>query len=178
MEQEENPFDAPAEKRGGHKYRYYIGIDPGKTGGIAVIDSSTGELHAYDIPRLGSEIDPRGILEIYQKYTSEPHLFALEDVHALGGIAASSNWSLAHSLGIKEAMLYAANASFIKVAPKKWQSIAWQGVPVKRKTNGKTDTKATSFIAAARLFPNHKFLKSKDGQIDAALMAKYLELTT
>jgi hypothetical protein len=55
--------------------------------------------------------------------------------------------------------------------------VCWQGVPVQQK-NGKNDTKATSLIAATRLFPNQKFLKSKDGQVDAALIAKYLELTT
>jgi len=118
-----------------------------------------------------------GLVEIINGYTSEPHFFCLENVHALPGASAGSSFSFGRTLGAKEAILVALKATFQKIAPKKWQSVVWEGIPNMKKPNGQNDTKAMSLLAAQRLFPNQKFLKSKDGLIDAALMAKYLELS-
>jgi hypothetical protein len=159
------------------KTKYFIGIDPGKTGGIAAINKETGQLILHEIPLIGKELDVVGLVEIINGYTSEPHFFCLENVHALPGASAGSSFSFGRTLGAKEAILVALKATFQKIAPKKWQSVVWEGIPNMKKPNGKNDTKAMSLLAAQRLFPNQKFLKSKDGLIDAALMAKYLELS-
>ena len=157
--------------------RYFIGIDPGKKGGIAVIDRKTSNLILHEIPRIGSEVDVRELADIIAQYVNEPHLALLEDVHALPGASAGSSFSFGKTLGAKEAILVTLKASFQKVSPKTWQAVVWKGVPRMEKAGGKTDTKAMSFLAAQRLFPQQKFLKSKDGLVDAALMAKYLELS-
>jgi len=160
------------------RIQYFIGIDPGVTGGIAALDAETGELTLYDIPLIGNkEIDARGLFEIFEKYTKERHIFCLEDVHAIAGSAAGNTFKFGKMAGLKEGFLIASKAEFQKVAPKKWQAVAWQGIPNMLNSKGARDTKGMSLLAAQRLFPNQKFLKSKTGPIDAALMAKYMWLT-
>jgi hypothetical protein len=165
------------------KTKYFIGIDPGKTGGIAAINRETGELILHTIPLIGTEINVAGIVDIIKQYINEPHFFCLEDVHSIPGSSASSNFTFGKVLGIEEASLIAFEATFQKVAPKKWQSLIWQGIPKMKKASGGNDTKAMSLLAAQRLFPKEKFLatprstKPHDGLVDAALMAKYLELS-
>ena len=62
------------------------------------------------------------------------------------------------------------------VVPQTWQKVCWEGVPKQ------DNTKATSLLAARRLFPAEKFLATQkssvphDGLVDAALLAKYMEI--
>ena len=83
--------------------------------------------------------------------------------------------------GIKQGILVAMEVQYIMVAPKTWQATAWSGVPVQKKSTGKNDTKATSLLAARRLFPSETFLATErskvahDGLVDAALIAHHLK---
>lgn len=163
----------------------FIGIDIGKNGGVACIDTE-GVLHLHRIPLIGKEVDLtqlfliiKGHIEMHQL----SHIVAMEDVTSLQGVGAKQNFSFGENKGQIHGLLVGMNASYQKVAPKKWQSVCWEGVTIQKKPGGKTnDTKATSLIAAKRLFPGETFLASgrssvpHDGLIDAALIAKYLQI--
>jgi len=158
--------------------KYLIGIDPGLTGGISVLDSETNEVTTYAIPRVGkNDVNGPELLEILKKYSSEKHLVAIEDVHSIFGSSASSNFTFGRVLGTLEGLIVGAELSWIKVQPKAWQKVAWNGIPVLFDAKGKKNTKGMSFLAITRLFPKQKFLKTKDGIIDAALIAFYLKIT-
>jgi crossover junction endodeoxyribonuclease RuvC len=154
-----------------------IGIDPGLTGGIVALDSETNQLELFKIPRLGkNDLNGPVLLEILKKYQHAQHILAIEDVHSIFGSSAAANFTFGKVAGMLEGVVVGAELSFTKVQPKAWQKVAWLGVPPLFK-NAKKDTKAMSYMAATRLFPKQKFLKTKDGIIDAALIAFYLKVT-
>jgi hypothetical protein len=159
----------------------YAAIDPGKTGGVAILNED-GTLELHTIPVIGKEVDLKLLNEIIYNATRQDHIVCLEDVHAIPGTGAGSNFEFGRIKGLKEGMLVGMQARYVMVNPRTWQGIMWQGVPVQKKAAGGNDTKATSLIAARRWFPNETFLatarssKPHDGLVDAALMAMYLKI--
>lgn len=157
----------------------YVGIDPGKSGGIVIL-SSDNELTLHKVPLIGGKVvDHYKIKEILSKV--ENGHFALEDVHSLPGVSAKANFSFGENKGEYRGLLIGLGLNYMEVQPKTWQKIAWEGIPVIKKPNKKTDTKAMSLLAAKRLFPAESFLATErssvphDGLVDAALIAYYLK---
>lgn len=169
--------------RGG---RAWIGIDPGKDGGIVVVDETSTIVEKLVIPKIGDDVDP---LELYNFLdTMNYHYTAtvvLEDVHSLFGMAAGTNFSMGHTLGIIEGIIAACQIRKVKVSPKTWQKAIWEKSDMEykplqpEKKKASTDTKQTSMKAAHRLFPKDDFRKSArskndhDGICDAACLAEY-----
>lgn len=164
----------------------YVGIDPGKQGAIAII--TTNELILYKMPLIAkTEIDVKEIASLLFRL-SNPHV-VIEDVHSIFNSSAHSNFDFGFGCGMLFAALKITEVPFTKVAPKTWQKEMWKGVkPVEiltteKKKDGspkyKIDTKATSLLAATRLFPNvdlratARCEKDHDGIVDALLMAEY-----
>lgn len=163
----------------------YIGIDPGKTGGIAVIEDK--KLVDYiPVPTVGKDLN----IDFLVKYLKGRDAFCiLEDVHSIYGTSAKSNFQFGRVLGVLEGVISASDIPYVKVSPKEWQKVSWKGVePVKINTGKKTsqgnpkykiDTKSTSLMAAKRLFPGEEFCQSAksskphDGIVDAVLIAFY-----
>ncbi len=155
--------------------RFIIGVDPGRTGGISVIDRELGKLYMHEIPVIGKVLDCKAVGDIFKTY-AEDSFCVMENIHAIANVPATTNFSLGNTCGIKETWLVALNIPYVKIAPVKWQTAMWVGIPPMFDKKGKKDTKAMSLVAAKRFFPETNFLKSKDGLYDAALMAKYGEL--
>jgi hypothetical protein len=162
----------------------YIGIDPGKDGGIAAIHENQLRLHT--IPKIGKLVDLhklKEILEAYTNYGKYDHIILLENVHSLPGMSAKSNFAFGENKGQWQGLLVALGLKYQEVAPKAWQKVAWEGIPMMKKSNKKTDTKAMSLAAAKRLFPDVDFRRSEratkphDGLVDATLMAYYMKRT-
>ncbi len=162
----------------------YIGIDPGKTGGISVL-LPDGSRQFFTIPVIGKEVDLKEFNRIIASLiTDNPdHWVGLERVHAVPGSGAAQTFEFGWICGVLEAILVANNARWEHIAPKTWQKVIWEGVPKQVKSSGGTDTKSTSLIAAQRWFPDEKFLppdagprktKAHDGLVDAALIAAYM----
>ena len=151
--------------------KLYIGIDPGQSGGIALIQDGK-EPVVYPMPLIEkTELD---IVKIFDIITQEPNChIVIEDVHSIFGSSANSNWSFGFGCGQLFAMLKLSSLPFTRVSPKTWQKEMWQGV-VKQ-----DDNKATSLLAATRLFPNVDFRATErskvahDGIVDALLIAEY-----
>lgn len=169
----------------------YIGIDPGSDGAIAWIDTDMDLLSYCVFPKIANkETDHSGIAALLRKTYEPGDILVLEDVHAVFGSAAGATFTFGHNCGFIEGVLVGAQIPFIKIAPKKWQAFCYQGISSIRKLSkgvtksgepkkGSVDTKATSLLAAKRLFPGHSFLKSErshiphNGIVDASLMAFY-----
>lgn len=166
----------------------WIGCDPGKTGAISVL-TYAGESASYRVPLIGKEYDINEILLMFNNFTEMYDIHVvIEKVHAMSGIAASSNWSLAESVMMYKMVMITQGIPFTMVPSKTWQKEMWAGVPIQRvkttknKSGYKTDTKATSLLAVRRLFPDADLLgvnagprvvEPHDGIVDALLMAGY-----
>jgi len=160
---------------------YSCGIDIGKSGFI-VIHSENG-FNKFPIPLVGKVLDIKEFASILLTYPDIKHC-VIEDLHAIYGSSAGSTFSFGYVCGITEALLTSLNIPFTKVNPKTWQKEMWEGIPIQYKpsSTGKTkvvDTKATSLIAAKRLFPTESFLKTQRSKVpdnnlvDAMLLCEY-----
>lgn len=153
-------------------------FDVGKDGAI-VIFRDEKLVYKGVIPTIGNQIDLSGIRKILAKLDYSNTHFVVEDVHAIFGASAKSTFNFGWSLGVLEGMLVGMGFPYTKVSPKEWQREMWQGIKPVYKPGKLIDTKATSLLAAKRLFPNEDLRKSEraekphDGIVDALLMAEY-----
>ncbi len=159
--------------------RINAAIDVGKDGAIVVFGNDEILLKTV-VPTIGNQIDLYAIRDIFSGYTTSSIHVVIEDVHAIFGAAAKSTFNFGWSLGILEGIMAGLSIPYTKIAPKVWQKEMWQGITPVYKAGAKTiDTKATSLLAAKRLFPLVDLRKSDragkphDGIVDALLMAEY-----
>lgn len=175
----------------------FAAFDPGKNGGLAIIDEKGDLVYTATIPKIGKEIDLNGLNKIilHIKNFGETQHVILERTHSIFGVGAASNFTFGQVNGFIEGMIVAAGLKYTKVMPKAWQAVSWEGINIptisvpKFKTiknvktqvgtRDKVQTKEASAMAAKRLFPNWNFLaterssKMHDGLVDAALIAYY-----
>lgn len=162
-----------------------ISIDPGANGGIAVFDSGTLQT-LHTIPKVKDNIDYNELFSLLNNLTDDELggdvTIVLEEVHSVFGASAKSNFSFGHINGVLLGMVVSLGVPYVLVQPKEWQKVVWSNqdkVYKAGKAKQTTDTKATSLLAAKRLFPKTDFRatsKSKiahDGLIDAALIGKW-----
>ena len=139
-----------------------IGIDPGQSGGIAIIDS--GKMIAFRMPL--TERDTWDVLS----YRREPHprIAYLEKVGPMPKQGVSSTWKFGQHYGMLRAFLIAADIPFETVSPAKWQRA--MGCLTKGDKN-------VSKRKAQELFPNAtictKTKKITHAVADAMLIAEY-----
>lgn len=163
----------------------FMGIDPGKTGAISIIDDSGAILFCEVIPTIKKKVvNYNDINDILTEWSPRIRHAGFEDNHAQLGRAAGSTFEFGHITGFLYGLLIAYKIPHTLAKPAQWQKEMWQGCKIikKKSSTGKTmvnDTKATSEIAAMRLYPGYDFRKSDlaknphDGKIDATLIAEY-----
>lgn len=169
--------------------KYSVGIDPGKDGGIVVIDSNNELVKYYTIPKIDKLIDTNQLAIILQNIFSIYDCFVcIEQVHSIYGVSASANFSFGYNCGIIEGMIASNKVPYNYVQPKTWQGEMLKGIPtmfvasLKSLKKQKKDTKKMAELAVKRLYPNvdlyvtDKGNVSKnihDGLADALLIAGY-----
>ena len=98
----------------------------------------------------------------------------IEDVHAIFGTSAKSNFNFGYNTGLVTGVVQASGISLDKVAPKKWQKFI--GV----KSKGKLIKKEVATICE-RLYPNASIRGPRggllDGKSDSLCIAHYAALT-
>ena len=144
----------------------FIGIDPGKSGGIAYIHA-TGGSGAEKMP--ATERDTWATL-----VGNDNNTFALiEKVGPMPKQGVTSMFSFGRNYGMLRAFLIAAGIPFETVSPQKWQREFGLIVP---KSKGLTDTQKKNLhkAKAQELFPH---LKITHAIADALLIAKYAQRT-
>ena len=147
------------------------GIDPGLTGGLAVLDDHGQRVFLAPLPLIaGREVathELRQSLELFGVGT-----VYLERAQAFPKMGVSG----AFSYGAMFGAIYATCLSVcavVLVSPVKWHKTMCAGTPVD------APTKARALIAAERLFPGvdlratAKSRKAHEGMMDALLIAEY-----
>tara|TARA_X000001382_G_scaffold31931_1_gene20807 strand:+ start:620 stop:1093 length:474 start_codon:yes stop_codon:yes gene_type:complete len=100
---------------------HVIGIDPGKSGGIArVIQINDEELiwTAHKCPENIKEMD--NLVKIFKKFLIKPKVF-IESVHAFPTDGRSSAFKFGMNYGIWQGIIAANNLELEFVTPQKWQ---------------------------------------------------------
>ena len=143
----------------------FIGIDPGKSGGIAYIDTETKIV--YTIP-----YNDKALIDLcrYEGYggNTEHIMCCLEKVGAMPGQGVVSMFSFGQSVGYIKGVLESFRIPYQEITPQKW-----------KREFSLTSDKAKSAEVCRKLFPDISLLatprckKPHDGMTEALLMAEY-----
>ena len=143
----------------------YIGIDPGKNGGIAIIKTFGNKIEQVGA-KCYSDEDLLGILADAEKYIQK--VCYLEHVHAMPKQGVSSTFNFGMNFGFIQGVLKVYEIPYELVTPQKW-----------KKEFSCTSDKNTSIEVCKRLFPNvnlkatERCKKAHDGMAEALLIAEY-----
>jgi len=160
---------------------YYLGIDPGKTGGYTIINSDGVIVKSWKAKPdddFGG-IDVNHLYHFILEFKDDLVFVVIEDVHSIYGSAAKSNFNFGRNFGEVFGALKAWNFDIIKIKPKEWQKIIWEECDIVYKNGTVKDTKQTSKNAALRIFgedncklliPSNRSKNMHDGSTDAALI--------
>ena len=155
---------------------YVIGIDPGLSGGIAVIDRLL-PVDVMDTPVLKGKkskkfYDIQGMAGVLREYTDKMFtvLAVLERQQAMPTQGVSSTFKTGEGYGIWQGLLTGLSIPYITVHPRTWTKKVLQGA--------RGDGKARSILMARQLFPTAELIPPrcrvpKDGRADALCLAYY-----
>ena len=138
---------------------YYIGIDPGQSGGVGVLNATGDYMNSFKF----KDITIADIAEIFEYIVGlEGGTFAIiESVHSMPKQGVSSSFKFGRSYGNLEMALAAFKIPFDYVSPQRWQKY------LQCQTKGnKNITKSL----AQRLWPVQKITHAI---ADALLLAEY-----
>lgn len=141
----------------------FIGIDPGQTGGIALIDAQYNAICVS--PYNDQELI--GVCRNLQGVENSV-VCCLEKVGAMPGQGVTSMFNFGKSVGYIKGVLEAFGIPYQEVTPKKWKG-----------EFSLNSNKAASAEVCKRLFPDISLLptpkhkKPHDGMAEALLMAEY-----
>ena len=150
--------------------KFIIGIDPGLTGGIAVLDSETKELvRLADMPVIPEgnkkKVSGHGLMKIMGDYSRQQvDMVYLERVGARPGQGVVSMFNFGRSYGAVEAAIAVMGLPVTYVAPQSWKRAAGLLRADKDASRGRV----------LDLYPNAEVHRKKDnGRADAVLIARY-----
>lgn len=141
-----------------------IGLDPGKSGGIAVVGNGLAECW----PMGATEGDVWDLLYDIRNNYGGASMALLEKVHAMPGQGVTSMFNFGMNYGMLRAFLVAAGIPFETVTPQAWQKHF--GLIRKDKTESNTDKKNRHKAKAQELFPG---LTITHKTADALLIAQF-----
>lgn len=136
----------------------YIGIDPGRSGALAIIDDTGVYLFAFDEEKY---------IEALKKVPARA-VCCLEHVHSMPKQGVTSSFNFGLNFGWIQGVLQALGIRYELVQPQKW-----------KKEFSVTRDKNTSIEVCKKLFPDvslkrtENCKKDDDGFAEALLMAEY-----
>lgn len=151
------------------KLMRYIGIDPGGSGGFAVVDDH-GAAWCCPMPRT-----PKGILSVFERITenrTRKCVAVLEHVWSSPGWGHAGAFTFGKSFGALEAYLVSFEVPYELVVPVKWQNVMQCRTPKERRDELGHADKNINKARAAALFERQGF-KVTHAIADALLLAAY-----
>lgn len=154
---------------------HICGIDPGKTGGIVLINKNGKFVEKSVMPIVGKEVDYTELKNLFENYKSiDENLHAfIERVNAFRVASRTSSFEFGRAFGGLEATLRLMEISVTYVSPNQWTKEIHKGI------SDKIKAKEKSKLAYRRLFPSVILKKTEackkfhGGLIDALLIAEY-----
>lgn len=140
---------------------HYIGIDPGKTGGMSVIKDGKLTIHAF------KNLSEHDIAKLFKKYWFDQTKVVIEKVHSMPKQGVKSTFTFGQGYGFLRGCLHSGGFPFQEVRPQVWMK--YIGIPVV-KNEGKTDRKRRLKATAQQLYPSHNI---NQDVADSVLIAEY-----
>lgn len=160
----------------------FIGIDPGLTGGIAILDTSKQIVKMMPMPLIDGEFDHITIAKIFKEwmFEYEVKLVVIEALSTRPGQDASRVMKYSKNFGILIGILESIGSNYIEVRPQTWmktfEPIDGENLtPTKRRTL----IKRRNAVIAKKLFKGESFSigirskKAHEGIVDAVLLANH-----
>ncbi len=165
---------------------YYIGIDPGFTGALAVL-TSRGKYWVNDTPvtkriikvrrkkRIRREYDVEAMTALLRPLVGTDVYVAMEVVGARPNQGVRSMFVFGHGLGLWEGLLWGTGLVIAKSVLKRPTPTTWKA-SVMSLLKGRRNDKGTALRLAQQLFPEAPLEKKKDhGRAEALLLAYWLK---
>lgn len=148
-----------------YQYVCHIGVDPGKSGGIALIDPEGPVVYVYSMPDT-----ERAVWDLIQELSVESVSYAaIEKVHSFPGQGVKSTFTFGQGYGFLRGCLTAAGIPFEEVRPQEW--MRGLGIPQRSRTEAKKDYKNRLLQFAQQLYPSVEGITL--ATCDALLIATY-----
>lgn len=150
----------------------YIGVDPGKEGGYAMIDED-GNVEVYPM-------DEWMLAQMFESWAFDDCIVYIEKASVRPGQGISSSGAFMEGAGYLRGIVTANHMPFELIPPPKWKKSF--GANLGREFTY-TEKKAKDIEICKRLFPNVSLRKSSkcrtdsDGMADALLIAEYCRIT-
>ena len=152
---------------------FILGIDPGISGALALIDHSNNNVYkVWDMPLTSAKstsgkksIDPIILANDLTVYAPDIALAVVEDVHAMPGNGSVSMFNFGVSKGLILGMIYMSKCPAFTVPPAVWKGVF-----------GLSSNKDSSREMASQLYSEsaHKWSRKKDdGRAEAVLLAHF-----
>ena len=149
----------------------YVGIDPGQSGGIAIIQGEVVTVRA--MPVRDKEIDAREIHSILA-FLPERTMVFMERVHAMPGQGVTSMFTFGKGYGKILGVLETMDIPYVLITPQTWKNVVLVGTD-------KGKSAAVEFCRAR--YPKVLLLETPrcrvphDGMADALCIAEYGRVT-
>jgi len=150
-----------------------LGIDPGVTGGVSMLDTNTGELiQAQRTPILpGAGRKQYNIQDMRDVLCGHPYKVRLVTIEKVGAMPRDGKvgaFSFGCGYGLWLGLMVGLSLPYMEVTPQRWQGRMLAGLPRGPKS------KDSAMRAAKSLFPTIPVrVKADNGVADAALIAEY-----
>ena len=165
-------------------YDYFIGIDPGATGAITVLNpDGTSVIYVNPLNATKSDVDGKEVYRIITQTMSKGRTFvAIERSQSMPGQGVAGVFTYGRGYGKLLAALEIAGVAFEEVTSVKWKKVVGLSIPKiqKEKMNErKKRLKAASAALAVKLFPDDAgrifgpMGGIKDGIAESLLLAEY-----
>lgn len=143
--------------------KYFLGLDPGQSGGWAAVSNDGEVLGPTKMPR--TEMDIWCGLSVVAQYC---RVATIEKVHSMPGQGVSSTFKFGMGYGGLRMALIGNQIPFDEITPRAWQKFL--GITSRAKTESKTEFKNRLKAKAQQLFPSVKITLAVS---DALLIAEY-----
>lgn len=140
----------------------FVGIDPGTSGGIALL-TQEHKLELWKMP-----VTEHDISSVFEYIATLARFTMIESVHSMPGQGVASSFTFGRNYGFLRGMLVAHKISFIDITPRQWQA----ALGIKPAKGGdKSEHKNRLKGLAQQIFPTHTITLAT---ADAALIAEYV----
>lgn len=142
---------------------FVIGIDPGLSGALAVVDQRHQLVAVYDMPLGNGAVSAQQLVALAPWASPDYGPAVIEDVHAMPKQGVSSSFGFGRSKGVVEGVMATAGRPLVYVAPSTW-----------KRRMGLSRDKGASRQRAVELWPamaDAFRLVKHDGRAEAALIA-------
>lgn len=161
------------------KMTKFMGIDPGAKGSLCILDTDNKKDILF-LPTPCLKMQSKRLREIIiAEHKKWPiHMAGIEDVHAIFGTSAGSNFKFGYNTGLITGIIESTNIGLDLVQPKVWQRAI--GAPTRKKAGSSMKLKKAIARIALRLYPDAKLFGPRDGLLDgradSLMIAHYLAI--